>query len=62
MKISVLYFVYYIVQHPPLPGGQEDIAMETLYAEPDCTMAWKEPLNIIQVQHHSHFMGLKQVC
>jgi len=47
-------------QHPPLPGGQKDVAMETLYAEPDCTMGWSEPLTVFSVQHHSHFMGLHQ--
>ena len=48
-------------QHPPLPGGMADVAMETMYVEPECTMLWKEPLNIIDVSHHSHFMGLHQV-
>jgi len=47
-------------QHPPLPGGQKDVAMETLYVEPDCTMGWSEPLTVFSVQHHSHFMGSHQ--
>lgn len=47
-------------QHPPLPGGQKDTTMETLYVEPDCTMGWSEPLNVFSVQHHSHFLGKHQ--
>jgi len=47
-------------QHPPLPGGKKDIAMETLYAEPDCTKQWTEPLTVMDVAHHSHFKGTHQ--
>ena len=47
-------------QHPELPGGQEDVTMETLYVEPDCTSGWDGPLNVFSVQHHSHFLGLHQ--
>lgn len=76
-------------QHPPLPGGQDDVAMETLYVESgkcimlcccgclfpvstltiivysfmnllECTSQWTEPLTVVQVHHHSHFMGLHQ--
>lgn len=47
-------------QHPPLPGGRSDTAMETLYVEPECTEQWTEPLTVLYVGHHSHFMGLHQ--
>ena len=47
-------------QHPPLPGGLKDIAMETLYVEPECTSQWTSPLNVITVQHHSHYLGSHQ--
>ena len=56
-------FVFLVIkgQHPPLPGGLKDVAMETLYVEPDCTNAWIEPLTILDVNHHSHFMESHQV-
>mmetsp|Transcript_39423 Transcript_39423/g.82921 ORF Transcript_39423/g.82921 Transcript_39423/m.82921 type:complete len:745 (+) Transcript_39423:77-2311(+) len=47
-------------QQPPLPGGMKDVATETMYIEPDCTQGWTEPLTVMSVFHHSHFMGLKQ--
>merc|ERR1719261_682668 len=47
-------------QRPELPGGQEDVTMETLYVEPDCSSEWSGPLTVMSVQHHSHFMGLHQ--
>lgn len=47
-------------QHPPIPGGQKEVSMETLFVEPECSEQWAEPLNIISVGHHSHFHGLHQ--
>jgi len=47
-------------QHPDLPGGLDSVAMETLYVEPDCTAVWSAPLQVLSVQHHSHYMGLHQ--
>jgi len=47
-------------QHPELPGGQKDVAMETLFVEPDCSSEWSGPLTVMSVQHHSHYMGLHQ--
>ncbi|KAL7535490.1 hypothetical protein ACHAXR_006524 [Thalassiosira sp. AJA248-18] len=47
-------------QQPPLPGGMKDVTTDTMYVEPDCTQAWTEPLSVLSVFHHSHFMGLKQ--
>lgn len=47
-------------QHPPIPGGQKEVPMKTLFVEPECSEQWTEPLNIISVGHHSHFHGLHQ--
>ena len=47
-------------QHPPIPGGQKEVPMKTLFVEPECSEQWTEPLNIISVGHHSHFYGLHQ--
>lgn len=47
--------------HPPLPGGAEDVTMATVHLEPDCTQDWTGPLTVVEVGHHSHFMGTYQV-
>ncbi|KAL7544137.1 hypothetical protein ACHAWF_007524 [Thalassiosira exigua] len=47
-------------QHAPLPGGRDDVAMETLYVEPECTETWTEPIHVLSVGHHSHFLGTRQ--
>ncbi|KAL7544418.1 hypothetical protein ACHAWF_007803 [Thalassiosira exigua] len=52
-----LYNAVTPVQHEPLPGGRNNVATETLYVEPECTETWKEPINIISVNHHMHYFG-----
>jgi len=47
-------------QHPPIQGGLEDVTMETLYVEPECSKQWSEPITVMSVHHHSHFMGTRQ--
>ena len=47
-------------QHPPIQGGLEDVTMETLYVEPECSEQWAEPITVMSVHHHSHYMGTRQ--
>lgn len=47
-------------QQPNIPGGMDDVSLESLYVPRDCTAnAWASPLNVLGVFHHMHFLGKK---